>query len=72
MREPRQRLGDVDHLLERVHAEVRLTDVGLRSPESHAQGDRATVRVPDDAARRLGREHGDGVRVDRSGIAQVL
>ena len=53
-------------LLERVHAEMCLADVGLSSAHLDAQRDRAAARVPDDAARRLGREHRNARRARSS------
>ena len=67
----RQRLGDAHHVLERVHAEVRLPDVRRAAAHLDPQRDRAAARVPDDAAGRLGRQHRDRGRVDQPGVAQV-
>ena len=71
MREVGERLRDADQLLERVVAEVRLADVRLAPGDAHPQRDRAAVRVPDHAAGRLGREHGDRAGVDQPRVAQV-
>jgi hypothetical protein len=69
--EPAEWLGHADHLLERVHAEVSLSDMGLFPANLDPQRDRTPVRVPDNTARRLGRDHRERVRVDQPGIAQM-
>ena len=71
VREIRERLGDPDHLLERVHPEMRLPDMRRATLHLDAQRDRAAARVPDDATGRLGGQHRDRIRVDHAGLAQV-
>ena len=69
--EHRQRLGDADHVLERVDALVDVADVRLMPGRPDAQRDRATPGVPDHAAGRLGGEHGERGGVDQLGGAEV-
>ena len=67
--EARSAARDADHVLEGVDALVDIADVRLTAGGLYAQGDRASARVPDDAAGGLRREHRDRRGIDEPGLA---
>src|SRR5262245_20115866 len=65
--QPLQPRHHPDRILKGVAAAMEQADVGFTATHRHSHTDRAAVRVPDDAARRLRREHPDPVRPETVG-----